>query len=206
MHQRSSAHFSRHERFFADLECEARSSTCKFSSPAWVIFGGRQQSTTACAACGHYIVTHSWFSVLTLALPPQGSCTLGNLFKKYFSTEAISDSQCEANTCHGKDVVRKWTEVKIWPNTLVLHMVRWLAGGDKNNAKVTFEMEERVSLAKYKLMAVCVHTGSPHSGHYVSYTRCNSEWLLSDDSRVKVVTPHEVLNAEPYLLLYTKLA
>ena len=57
------------ERAFQDLGAGPRSSTCPFSSPAFAIFGGVEVSTTACAACGHYIVNHARFNVLTLTLP-----------------------------------------------------------------------------------------------------------------------------------------
>ena len=100
----------------------------------------------------------------------------------------------------------KWRGVNSWPDTLVVHLVRWLDSGDKNNVEVTAALEEKLDAVTYELMALCEHQGeSPHSGHYVAYTLCNDDLFLCDDSEVSIASEGSVLGAEPYVLIFQKL-
>lgn len=55
----------------------------------------------------------------------------------------------------------------------------------------------------YELTGVIVHKGKIDSGHYISYSRENSDWFLFDDNKAMTASEAEVLGANAYLLFYT---
>jgi hypothetical protein len=70
---------------------------------------------------------------------------------------------------------------------------------------LTEELQEKHSNMFCRLFSVIVHAGkNSHSGHYISYVRniSKNEWWKMDDARVTVVSTHEVMNAEAYMLFY----
>ena len=57
----------------------------------------------------------------------------------------------------------------------------------------------------YSLFAVVSHTGPAiDKGHYVSYIRQNNDWFKCDDHLVTPVKVDDVLQADGYVLFYTK--
>ncbi|NXX75157.1 UBP30 hydrolase, partial [Urocolius indicus] len=66
----------------------------------------------------------------------------------------------------------------------------------------------------YRLMAVVVHHGDMHSGHFVTYRRCpvpprsalpvSPQWLWVSDDAVRRASLQEVLSASAYLLFYER--
>ncbi|RLV99795.1 hypothetical protein DV515_00009375 [Chloebia gouldiae] len=60
----------------------------------------------------------------------------------------------------------------------------------------------------YRLMAVVVHHGDMHSGHFVTFRRApgarGSQWLWISDESVRRASLHEVLAASAYLLFYER--
>ena len=120
--------------------------------------------------------------------------------------ETICDSRCETNRCHDRQVVRlKWREIRVWPDTLVVHLVRWLPDFTKNAATVKFGMELQCSSVHYDLRAVVVHEGEgAGQGHYITFAVSSRTWLKCDDSYITIVDPSEVLRSESYLLVYQK--
>ncbi|RMC05826.1 hypothetical protein DUI87_17369 [Hirundo rustica rustica] len=66
----------------------------------------------------------------------------------------------------------------------------------------------RAPLYLYRLMAVVVHHGDMHSGHFVTFRRApgarGSQWLWISDESVRRASLHEVLAASAYLLFYER--
>lgn len=66
----------------------------------------------------------------------------------------------------------------------------------------------------YRLMAVVVHHGDMHSGHFVTYRRSppsakhplavSSQWLWISDDTVRKASLQEVLSSSAYLLFYER--
>ncbi|XP_061585114.1 ubiquitin carboxyl-terminal hydrolase 30 isoform X2 [Cololabis saira] len=66
----------------------------------------------------------------------------------------------------------------------------------------------------FQLMAVLVHHGDMHSGHFVTYRRCpssprspsalSSQWLWVSDDSVRKASLHEVLSSNAYMLFYER--
>lgn len=60
--------------------------------------------------------------------------------------------------------------------------------------------------APYELTGVVVHHGhSTHSGHYIAYVKApNGQWHEMNDSSVSIASVKKVLQAQGYLLFYTR--
>lgn len=66
----------------------------------------------------------------------------------------------------------------------------------------------------FQLMAVVVHHGDMHSGHFVTYRRsppsaknpvsASSQWLWVSDDTVRKASLQEVLSSSAYLLFYER--
>uniref|UniRef100_A0A8C8SC62 Ubiquitin carboxyl-terminal hydrolase 30 n=1 Tax=Pelusios castaneus TaxID=367368 RepID=A0A8C8SC62_9SAUR len=66
----------------------------------------------------------------------------------------------------------------------------------------------------YRLMAVVVHHGDMHSGHFVTYRRSppspksplavSNQWLWVSDDTVRKASLQEVLSSSAYLLFYER--
>ena len=63
----------------------------------------------------------------------------------------------------------------------------------------------------YRLFGVVEHSGSMNGGHYVSYVSkgghvsdAESAWMYASDTHVSPATLQTALNAQGYLLFYTK--
>jgi hypothetical protein len=63
------------------------------------------------------------------------------------------------------------------------------------------------SIANYELTGVVVHHGhSTHSGHYIAYVKApNGQWHEMNDSSVSIASMKKVLQAQGYLLFYTRI-
>uniref|UniRef100_A0A8C6M6A5 Ubiquitin carboxyl-terminal hydrolase n=1 Tax=Nothobranchius furzeri TaxID=105023 RepID=A0A8C6M6A5_NOTFU len=61
----------------------------------------------------------------------------------------------------------------------------------------------------FQLMAVLVHHGDMHSGHFVTYRRSpsafSSQWLWVSDNSVRKASLQEVLSSNAYMLFYERL-
>lgn len=59
---------------------------------------------------------------------------------------------------------------------------------------------------EYELLALTVHTGTAKSGHYVAFVKSNNMWWQMNDDNVYRSSEAEVLQQQPYLYFYKRLA
>ncbi|CAB1322030.1 unnamed protein product [Coregonus sp. 'balchen'] len=82
------------------------------------------------------------------------------------------------------------------------------------NPQVNLTYDYSSSEYLFQLMAVLVHHGDMHSGHFVTYRRCppsprssspfSSQWLWVSDDSVRKASLQEVLSSNAYLLFYER--
>lgn len=82
------------------------------------------------------------------------------------------------------------------------------------NPQVNLTYDYSSSEYHFQLMAVLVHHGDMHSGHFVTYRRCppsprspspfSSQWLWVSDDSVRKASLQEVLSSNAYLLFYER--
>ncbi|KAF6729697.1 Ubiquitin carboxyl-terminal hydrolase 30 [Oryzias melastigma] len=88
----------------------------------------------------------------------------------------------------------------------------FLHSGVKNPFGLTYDYSSAEYL--FQLVAVLVHLGDMHSGHFVTYRRCpsssrcssnfSSQWLWVSDDSVRKASLQEVLSSNAYMLFYER--
>uniref|UniRef100_A0A7N8YAZ5 Ubiquitin carboxyl-terminal hydrolase n=1 Tax=Mastacembelus armatus TaxID=205130 RepID=A0A7N8YAZ5_9TELE len=82
------------------------------------------------------------------------------------------------------------------------------------NPQLSFTYDYSSAEYLFQLMAVLVHHGDMHSGHFVTYRRSppsprssspfSSQWLWVSDDSVRKASLHEVLSSNAYMLFYER--
>jgi len=185
-----------------------------FSTPMWWAFGGVQQSSIACRACGRSSIKYEMCSHVALAVSGENS-TIERLLASHWEPEALIDEDdcCTFEGCGVYWRRTKTTRMSRWPRVLVLHLKRWhqvFHQGPycKLDTRVDFRESLHVDEAGtlYDLKAVIVHSGDAHGGHYTSYVRAfEQRWFFCDDGRKpREVSSYEAMNSQAYMLFYEK--
>lgn len=182
-------------------------------------FGGQLVNTLACSKCGYISRTYNAFLDLSLELG-QGTASVSQAVSAFTRTEHLSHgNEWKCDGCHQKVKATKQLSIAVAPQVLVLHLKRFsglsmFAG--KISKHVSFGLTMSLPFAdprsaskgsvSYDLTAVLVHHGhSTHSGHYIAYIKApNGQWHEMNDSQVSVVSSAKVLQAQAYLLFYTR--
>nr|XP_020450003.1 ubiquitin carboxyl-terminal hydrolase 30 isoform X2 [Monopterus albus] len=82
------------------------------------------------------------------------------------------------------------------------------------NSQLSFTYDYSSTEYLFQLMAVLIHHGDMHSGHFVTYRRSpssarssspfSSQWLWVSDDSVRKASLHEVLSSNAYMLFYER--
>nr|XP_046243325.1 ubiquitin carboxyl-terminal hydrolase 30 isoform X1 [Scatophagus argus] len=122
-----------------------------------------------------------------------------------------SDDSTEKSTANGTETEHRNNNSKPFSNgtcsTVFLH-----SSGVNPQLSLTYDYSCTEYL--FQLMAVLVHHGDMHSGHFVTYRRSpssphssspfSSQWLWVSDDSVRKASLHEVLSSNAYMLFYER--
>jgi ubiquitin C-terminal hydrolase len=147
-------------------------------------------------------------------------------FKLFLHDEMFTDTNRLEIDGLGKLNAWKSTRIRALPDVLIFHLKRF--GYDRKRCtrfKISsrFEFPDDIDVtelletpgdpAAYHLKGVVLHSGSAHSGHYVSLVRIDEQWYRFDDTRVEIF-PKSQFETETfgpsrshfcaYLLIYEK--
>lgn len=106
---------------------------------------------------------------------------------------------------------------KFWslPNTLIIILNRFYNSNlRKNQVCVEFDNNSILDLSdyvigynpeqyKYKLYAVCNHSGCLEGGHYTSYIKTN-KWYHFNDDTIEELGKHKIISQKAYILFFEK--
>lgn len=186
----------------------------KETTPTHAIFGGRLVSTVTCSNCGYQSDTGEVF--LGLGLDVRHSETVQQSLNRLCKKETLSGTNAyKCEKCKRSVAATKQFRIDTTPNTLVLHLKRFQFGGFTGKLKNQVKYPERLDLCNwtknkeaspYKLHAVLVHAGSSaQCGHYYCFVRsATGAWHCMNDTSVTTCSLQRVLNAEAYMLFYTR--
>lgn len=186
----------------------------KETTPTHAIFGGRLVSTVTCSNCGYQSDTGEVF--LGLGLDVRHSETVQQSLNRLCKKETLSGTNAyKCEKCKRSVAATKQFRIDKTPNTLVLHLKRFQFGGFTGKLKNQVKYPERLDLCNwtknkeaspYKLHAVLVHAGSSaQCGHYYCFVRsATGAWHCMNDTSVTTCSLQRVLNAEAYMLFYTR--
>ncbi|CCW65896.1 unnamed protein product [Phytomonas sp. EM1] len=79
---------------------------------------------------------------------------------------------------------RRCSNVALWPRILVLHLKRFDGSGKKNDANIIYPKTFMLRDVRYRLYAVCCHSGSESSGHYTNYVALDEAVVKQSDSNI----------------------
>uniref|UniRef100_UPI003B28DD78 Ubiquitin carboxyl-terminal hydrolase 30,Ubiquitin carboxyl-terminal hydrolase 14,Ubiquitin carboxyl-terminal hydrolase 35 n=1 Tax=Homo sapiens TaxID=9606 RepID=UPI003B28DD78 len=146
--------------------------------------------------------------------------TLDHCLHHFISQEEITK---QSPTLQRNALYIKSSKISRLPQCLCIHLQRlsWSSHGTplKRHEHVQFNEDLRLPLAggrgqAYRLMAVVVHHGDMHSGHFVTYRRSppsarnplstSNQWLWVSDDTVRKASLQEVLSSSAYLLFYER--
>lgn len=129
--------------------------------------------------------------------------SLEDSITNYFNRESISMyKEC---SCGNMDKYSRSVRIKEMPRILCIHLKRYEIK-NKQIVKIgnilpypdVLEIEGK----KYNLLSIIMHSGEIDSGHYIAYTRRNSQWYLTNDEEIMRVSLVDVLNKPVYILFY----
>nr|5OHK_A Chain A, Ubiquitin carboxyl-terminal hydrolase 30 [Homo sapiens] len=207
-------------------------------------FHGRLTSNMVCKHCEHQSpVRFDTFDSLSLSIPAATwghPLTLDHCLHHFISSESVRDVVCDnctkieaKGTLNGEKVEHQRTtfvkQLKLGklPQCLCIHLQRlsWSSHGTPLKRHEHVQFNEDLSMDEYKyhsnastylfrLMAVVVHHGDMHSGHFVTYRRSppsarnplstSNQWLWVSDDTVRKASLQEVLSSSAYLLFYER--
>ena len=146
----------------------------------------------------------------SIEMPEHDHTSVEDALTAHLGREPLTDL-CEQCGTHGRR--EKNTEIKRWPNNLVLHFKRlqWdRAAGRlrKNDKDITFEAILGIrNDIRYRLRGVIVHTGHAGGGHYTAFVRNREDtWFFCNDAQEPQHLDNiaYVMQAKPYMLFYER--
>lgn len=112
----------------------------------------------------------------------------------------------------------QYKSIRFWklPDILIVTIKRFNNMGKKNNQHVKIFPEICMEhycagpdkhRSKYKLKAICNHTGSVSGGHYYAYCYSDKkkEWFLANDAMIRPIRTTTISTSQAYCLFYEKI-
>eukprot|EP00796_Vickermania_ingenoplastis_P005300 gene5300-3803_t len=190
-------------------------------------FGGMLRSRSECRKCGHVSFTFDPFLDLTLFFTGNDARSVTTVLRRDYQNDTPEDLRGENRLfcpkCRKKQPSLRATCVLNWPRNLVLHLNRFLGDGSKDSSKITYPVFFTVVNLKYRLYAVCCHSGTTKGGHYTSYVAVDQEtntpklsrfpnsptlnlqtWFFCNDNNISTVSSTESSShtTAAYILFY----
>lgn len=189
------------------------------------LFTGLFYSKVTCSKCNNITSAFEPFSILSIETAEHGETTLDKSLESFIKEEQlIGDNQYYCEECRQKVDATKRMYIWSSPNILIVQLKRFKTYGAhpiKTNSKVSFPVKNfdikkyqnelhNEKYTNYNLAAVCNHSGSCMSGHYVAYgvNDINKQWYEFNDDDVYHVDEDklesELITSKAYILFYQK--
>ena len=179
------------------------------------LFYTKNIAFTVCEECNYTTRNHEPMSNLTLTMDMEYE-TLYDCLNEYTKkTKLDSNNEWKCDKCE-KYVLACKKNIFFSLSPVLIISLKLFRNNKKINKYIHFpeilDMEDYVINIKnqtyqYRLIGICVHTGTLHGGHYYSICRNykNDQWYIFNDTNVKTTTIEHVLNETPYCLFYEKI-
>lgn len=162
------------------------------------LFEGVLTNETRCLRCES--ITSRDETFLDLSVDVTQNSSISHCFANFCAVERLAaGNKFFCDSCNTLQEAQKSLHVRRAPPVLVLHLKRFKFVDRYNchkklSHRVAFPFDLRLGGApgepssRYSLLAVVVHRGGgPNSGHYFSYVRSESNWLLFNDRQIDLV-------------------
>lgn len=155
--------------------------------------------------------------VLDISLPlcrdaehPGSPLIISEVIESLEKGEILENANAYAcNTCHTKVRACRKSQIVFIPIILVIHLKRFTNVGTKDDTKIQLEKDLTLKSDKrFSLRSLIIHHGATcRSGHYVTFVKSaedDAKWFLMNDSKVSAMTWDDVIQQEPYILVYER--
>lgn len=170
--------------------------------PAHSSFGGAMVSSVCCCVCGEEERSEEPFTAISMDLIGED---LPDAMDKFFGEERVClERACRA--CGGKEYRKRLKMVKS-PKILTVNLKRYQVKNKiitKIEKILTYPEDLKILDKEYELSSVILHIGEIDSGHYITYTKRNTQWYLTNDEEITRVSKTDVLDKPAYLLFYSE--
>lgn len=179
-------------------------------SPISQIFNGLLNQSVSCASCGQTSNQSVVFGGLHLNI--EKANTLEQALDFYFATDDVTEVKCDL--CQKKVSKTKQSSIENAPVSLILHLKRYSAVGNKLSKRVSIPKNLNLSkfsphknanqTLQYHLVSSVNHKGkSSRKGHYTAMgLEKNGRFYQFDDSSVRKIDLQAVSESDPYILFY----
>ena len=114
---------------------------------------------------------------MCIMLHPSRNCSLCELIENFNGKEEIVEGYIDdKNNKYNLAAIK--TQIKELPNVAIFCFNMFIQ-------KFLIDIPKRIG--NHKLIALCIHQGTLHGGHYVAITRHKNKWYLKDDEGVRIL-------------------
>ena len=165
-------------------------------------FEGKLESKVVCTVCGNNSVTSYPYVTISVQMGEK-AMSVKSLVDEFCKTETI-ETPIECEVCNTRTKSSK--SLRIIPSeVLVIHLKRFV-GRQKNYTAVILDEELSLGKERYRLYAMCNHSGVPTAGHYTaSCMKRDGTWSMCNDAFVQSIGSLPKSTDRPYILFYCKI-
>lgn len=165
-------------------------------------FEGMFLSKITCTACGNVSESKYPFVSISVEMNAAKVDSITELLERFCSVESLDDL-IDCDKCHTKKKSTKQLTIDTLPTILVVHLKRF-QGLRKLSTPVKLDTELSIKGTKYRLYAMCNHSGGLRGGHYTASCRRRSGgWIMCNDNFVTDMSGLPSQSSHPYVLFYT---
>jgi len=165
-------------------------------------FEGMFLSKITCTACDNVSESKYPFVSISVEMNAAKVDSITELLERFCSVESLDDL-IDCDKCHTKKKSTKQLTIDTLPTILVVHLKRFQKL-HKLSGRVKLDAELTIKGTKYRLYAMCNHSGGLRGGHYTASCRRRSGgWIMCNDNFVTDMSGLPTQSSHPYVLFYT---
>jgi ubiquitin C-terminal hydrolase len=167
-------------------------------------FEGKMLSTITCTRCQNRSETNYPYTTLSLQIPDIHLAVSVEELIEEFCKEEILDTPIECDKCKLK--MQSCKQLGIEPGSVVVVHLKRFQGNSKINTQIEMTPEIDIMDKRYRLYAICNHSGNTFGGHYTAACmKRDGSWSLCNDKEVNPISTLPDKSDRPYVLFYCKI-
>ncbi len=167
-------------------------------------FEGKMISTITCGVCNNKSVTNYPYTTVSLQITDSTAAYSIEELIEDFCDEEIIDEPIECDRCKVK--TRSCKQLRIEPGDIVAVHLKRFQGNSKIFTPIEMQDEIEVLNSKYRLYAICNHSGNTLGGHYTAACmKRDGTWSLCNDKEINPLSSLPEESDRPYVLFYCKI-
>lgn len=173
------------------------------------IFTNKYKYTKICNTCKFSSHNEEKTNIISLSIN-ENHKSLGQCLMSYLDMERIKYNCDNCNTDDHKRGI--YSNNISLADTLFIQLKRFDNSLNKNKTKINFPKKIEANNKVYIFRSVIIHLGSSlSSGHYITITYFNKDWIIFDDDTITIVDNKDLANMfetilyNSYIFVYDKI-